>query len=484
MAVMRPDEMEEFLRSGVLSIEEGRVSAGQTSKLGGRRGTPLTPVDYPHRGELLQHERLSTARSKDVLPRLQEALSGAFAGIQERLPYEIGPRASEVGQFIVPRLDPDMPYTLSRLTPVIPGSPSETAEMYQRAQKFLQSQKNPATSREVKMAMAELAPFLPKVQQVVNLGLQGGPGYHAVNVNQAFRSALLLMSAATIPESAAMSVTGRHYMRRGEGSTALAREREVARRTVADLISQAKGAKGQFMGLGGPRVAEAVRMFTQLTGPLAGLRKLQDLKTGQQLTAGLPPQLLGFPEASSIFPSVEKNVKALRSYEESQEVASSVRELSAEEKAARIEARIQTVMEPEDFKKLKASIGSMENMTPFQRSQRMIAELMGRTSTGRDFAIETGNRYNNLAARVIEEVAEAPKTVKTAPSVQRMTGAVAEAGALGGMLDKEEAAKVMRKTASKMNVKLHRNTAGIVMLLGAILSTGLVAAGVAGEEAA
>ena len=165
-------------------------------------------------------------------------------------------------------------------------------------------------------------------------------------------------------------------------------------------------------------------------------------------------------------------------------MAASVRELSAEEKAARIEARIQTAMEPEDFKRLKVSIGSMENMTPFQRSQRMIVELMGRTSTGRDFAIETGNRYNNLAARVVEEVAEAPKTVKTAPSVQRMTGAVAEAGALGGMLDKEEAAKVMRKTASKMNVKLHRNTAGIVMLLGAILSTGLVAAGVAGEEAA
>jgi len=477
--------MAELLATGVLSVEEGKVTSGQLGQIGGRRASAdvLTPVEYPHRGQLLQDERQTLARGKRTLPRLTEALEGMFTNIQKVIPYQIGPEGMQASQFIIPRLDPDMPYALSRLVPVIPGSKEETDRIYQSAKKAISSSKYPATRREVTAALADITPYLPRMQQVVHLGLAGGPGYNAINVNQAMRSALLLMSASTIPESAAMSTYSHTWMRRNNLSGVAARQNEVHRRLVEDVISGAKGAKGQYMGLGGPRLSEAVRMYTQMIAPLAGLRSGRDIKTRQAFTPNLPPELLGFGRESGLFPAVEKNVKALQSFEASSAVSGEVVQLSPTEKLARIEAEIRKAVDPIDYKAIEdiASRGNpkrFRELPPFERAKRLLAAL-----NDPDLKTNSGRSYQGFAQKVVESVAERPATVKTAPSVQRQTAAAAEAGALGGVLSRKEATKVAKKTAKKMGVRLNRNTLGMLMLLGGILSTGFLAAGSA-EEAA
>ena len=480
MSMFPAEDVARLLQSGMLSIsEEGKGEGAQFFKPGERRAVPFPKVDYPHKGDLLQNERLKSARSKDVLPRLEEALGGLFSGIQENVPYPLGPRGSQVSQFITVKLDPDMPYELSRLVPLIPQSRAETEEIYNHARKVLSSTKYPAAQAEVRAAMADIFPYLPRMQQVVNLGLARGPMINAVNVNQAIRSGLLLFSAATIPESAAMSTYGHKWMRRGNLSGELARGAEVERRMVEDVVSAAKGAKGQFMGLGGPRLAEAMRMFTQMVGPMAGLRKSRDPQKGQPLAAGLPPELLGFGPGSPVFQPVDKNMRAIQAFEMIEGVNPEVVALSEAEKAKRIEATIQQAMGPEDFNTLLKAAGKLPKKGSFERARALLANV-----NDPDFAKATQNRYRNLALHVVEQVADAPNRRPTAPSLQRQTAAMIEAGALGGMVPQREAENIASKMASKMRIKLNRNSLGMVVLLASILSTGFLAAGPEGEAEA
>lgn len=477
-----PRLLERAITAGLGAIGESGMPEGTQFGRGVRRRDlgfePIPRRFYPGQGELLQDFRkMSAMRNQEMLG---EAVQGVFdQPFNETFGFTRAPLGNTVEPFFKLKLNQEMPFELSSVYPVL-RDPKETEAMYKRLASYAKSQKFPAIYPEIQGAYFDLRRFNNDLSMVVELGLSKGPKFHTPTLEQAFKHAILLESAATVPASADMAIGSPeiqgalgdrpHRAPRGEGIKA--RDTRILKRMAELGMLKAKGRMA-----GGPLTAEAFRTFQRLLGPSVGLRMGRGL-FDTPLTPGLPVQT---PMVAQAQKNAPKELLAEASYERRALVAKEVAALTPEQKYERLMNLLSKNVPQGKMKEI--IVDAAGGTASLDEASRLLARL---NPEDRFKAITRGVRAElgeKDAVSMLERVAksmQASTEVGAAPSRTRLTRQAVESGVVN-----EQA---VLRAGNKMAKKLKPVTGGIknplaVMMMAAILSAGFMAAGGSDGEA-
>lgn len=477
-----PRLLERAITAGLGAIgESGTPEGTQFGRGVRRRDLGLEPIPrrfYPGQGELLQDFRkMSAMRNQEMLG---EAIQGVFdQPFQETFGFTRSPLGNTVEPFFKLKLNQEMPFELSSVYPVL-RDPKETEAMYKRFASYAQSRKFPAIYPEIQGAYFDLRRFNNDLSMVVELGLSKGPKFHTPTIEQAFKHAILLEAAGTVPASADMGIGSPeiqgalgdrpHRAPRGEGIRA--RDTRIMKRMAELGMLKAKGRMA-----GGPLTAEAFRTFQRLLGPSVGLRMGRGL-FDIPLTPGLPADT---PMTAMAQRNAPKELLAEASYERRALVAKEVAALTPEQKYERLMSVLGKNVPQDKMKEIV--VGAAGGTSSHAEASALLARL-NPEARFKAVARETRNVLGEEAAvSTLERVAQSMKAsteVGDAPSRTRLTRQAIESG----VVDQEAVLRAGNKVAKKLKPV----TGGIrnplaVLAMAAILSAGFMAAGGSDGEA-
>lgn len=467
----------------------GDLASGVGAQTGRpRRATPVPQIFYPFQGELLQHSGKQAAAGRRVSGELTEALTG----IIERADYEatFGVSRAPIGHTVDPffkvRVERDMPFNLSSVTPYF-EDPKLNAEFQKRLLPHLRAGKYGATEPDIKGAarllqqMSTNEPFRILVRQ----GLAAGPSVAAPLTRDAFGAALLLSSMATQADAPMPTVadlnSGRAVIEPGvvyggraasQWSADVPGRRSIGRSNrMMDLFGElailhAKGpGAGTTMRPGGPLSADALRMFMERIGPSVGLRKKRGVENPPLTTF-----IGAFPETEQMRERGRRDISAELAYANRGAAVEEIRKMSPEQRLTLVEDAIKARLSPAQYRGLEGNIGSTK-LSPEQRMKALLRELD---------QLE-GLEGAGASRQIMEEVAQsgtARASRGRAPSMTRGGTAAREAN----ILTDRQAQKMLASAEKRMKIKTSNPLATIA--LAAILSSAMLAYGYSGEEAA
>lgn len=467
----------------ILNVFQARGLEG--AQLGEARQLQKRGEEIPRRffdSDFLENRRKVVAAS--IAPELQKTLTQTMqVPFGEMYGYERAPRGSLLGsRFIEPIVKPDLPFGMSRIMPIVNGDPEATQYLYRKAAAAIKSSKYPYVEAEVAQILNDIKGLAPRMQLLIPLGLEAGPMHHRPFAVQAFKAAVLLESAATTPEIAAMSVRGQHWTRRGKTAGPRARDTEILRRIGEFTMSNIKNHQGRIFGLSGPQLAEGLNMYVEELGPAYRFRRPRGA-TGMPLIPGLiGPE--GNPILENIKTIASKNLREMESYKARSSLGQEAAQLTPEQRAAAFRGLLRERMAPEDRAILERDVlgkKSFRDLSPVDQTRKLFRLL--REPEFEKYADVIQEFEELVVVPEFDELAGAATRQKIRkPSMQRLTS---EALGTNVLTEKEavaEANEAIRRLRPIVG-EGPRNMQMILALAG-ILSAGMMAAGMTGEEAA
>ena len=359
------------------------------------------------------------------------------------------PSQNMVSPFIELQVHKDLPVAQSRIYPIIRGDKAATKDLHKFLDGVIESKNRSVVEQEFRKAAAGMKGWINDLGYIMKLGVAKGGKLDPSNYRQAISHILLLEGLTVTPGTADMGQAAADY-------------RSLTQAAKLGVVHQ-KGMPGKLFGAPGSMWKDALEPVENILGPSVGLRT-NVLRKSDPVTGPLQAMF-------------RKDIRAQQNFETG--VSSKLKQLGPEERLKQLGKVLQTNMDRADYEVL---VNSVENhQDPKVLASRLMDALGGvNPSTGE--TIEFGNRYRGLREQILKTTAgDIAGRVK--PSMTRTTTKALDLG----LVTKDEALKELEKQSSRMTKMLGRAPLGpapFILGMAAILSAGLLAANIGGEDGA